>query len=143
MNTQAALYALIAALAVSLPVALAVTHRGLTTAGERIVREARRAGRTATATLQSSRFLLGDPTKDLRRRRNSYWVSYQYQVDGVDYVYRARTLSDPPQTITLYYPEGHPDQAVPESDRTPGKAYSFWTFLPLILWAAFYYLLSR
>ena len=143
MEIQAALYAWFAALAVSVPVIVAACRRGLSTAGERTVRQARQAGRVVTATLQSSRFLVGDPSGNLEQRKNQYRVVYEYQVDGIGYTYRARFRSVPPRCILLYYPQGRPDKAVPENDRTPGIPYALAALLPLALWVAFYYLVFR
>lgn len=143
MEIQAALYAWLAAIVVSLPIIVVACRRGLTTAGERTVRQAKRAGRVVTARLKSSLFLVGDPSGDLEQRKNQYRVVYEYQVDGIGYAYRARFRSVPPESIMLYYPQGRPDKAVPENDRTPGVSYTLAALLPLALWVVFYYLVFR
>ena len=143
MDTQAAFYALVATVVASVPILMMAFRRGLTTAGEQTVRQAKQAGRVVVATLKKRKFLSGDPSGDLYQRRNLYLVVYEYQVDGISYTYRARLRCEPPQTLMLYYPEGRPNKAVLESDRTPGVVYSLASLFPLALWVAFYYLVFQ
>ena len=106
----------------------------LETKSDKIVREAKEAGRVVTATLESSRFLVGDPTaKEWRQRRNKYRVRYKYEVDGRQYTYRRTIMNEPPETLTLYYPENKPQKAIVEGEYILGLKYCIICSIPFIV----------
>lgn len=141
MNEQAMFLSLIAALVVSVPIVSIGRRSGIEPEGQRIVREAKKAGRVACGTLQSSFRSPGTGSKDRRERRDLYWLTYSYTVDGVSYTYRTEaeiTGETPPETLSLYYPEGRPDKAVPAGSNKKGVGFSLWILLPFVLWFLFY-----
>lgn len=144
MDAVCFLIAALAAIAVAIPFQLAA--RRVRPAGERMVEEARQAGRMARGVLVQSTFLRGDVRDSRRRNRQNQWMAvYRYEVDGVPYTYRELTASEPVEELRLYYPAGRPEAALSQG-RAPGRfggAYVLRVLLPIAVWAAVYWLLQR
>ena len=143
MNEQAFFLSLIAALVVSLPIISIGRKKGMEPEGQRIVREARKAGRVVQATLEKSRYVPGaGGAPDPRQREDRYWLTYRYTVDGVSYTWRTQAVvhaDAPPETLTLYYPAGRPDKAVPAGSSRQGVGFGLRILLPFILFFVFYH----
>lgn len=111
---------------------------------EIIVEEAKKSGRIAQAVLEKSRRSRGDSTSRKARERKEIWmVTYGYEVAGRSYKFRSRLGSVPPDQLELYYPQGHPERAIPEGYRIQGSRYTALMLLPLILWVFFYHFVFR
>lgn len=111
---------------------------------EIIVEEAKKSGRRVPAVLEQSRHSIGDSTSRKARERKEVWmVTYRYEAAGKSYRFRGKAGSVPPERLELYYPEGHPERAIPEGYEIEGGRYTALMLLPLILWVLFYYFVFR
>ena len=131
-----------AALVVGIPFLLAT--RQIRPAGEEMVRRAKRAGRVTEGALTDKVFLPPDMSAPESRLREVRWrARYEYEVDGVAYSYHCTILPPVPDRVTLYYPEGRPDQAQIESaaQRQRGAAYTLRALVPVGVWVVVYWLL--
>ena len=112
----------------------------LETKSDKIVREAKEAGRVVLANLTHSRFLVGDPSaKEWRERHHKYRVHYEYEVGGKKYSYCRTFMSEPPETLTLYYPENKPQKAIAEGEYLPGTKYIAICSIPLVMAVILYH----
>jgi len=144
MDLQKLILSAVAAVLLGIPFHLLLQKTGKNrTKGERIIAEAKRAGRIVSATLVSSKRSKYMPENgNSYQERQSLWhVTYEYTVNAR--IYRYRTQIDgndtPPPTLALYYPKGRPDKALPEGGhRYDGRDISIVLF-PVLLWAFFYH----
>ena len=137
------LIAAIVAVAEAIPLLLAT--RRVRPAGERMVEEARRAGRTAQAVLVKSTYLRGDVRDPRGKNRRDQWMAvYAYEVDGVSYTYRETTFNEPVPALTLYYPAGRPGTALSRAAGPSrfGGGYLLRVLAPLAVWALVYWILQ-
>ena len=114
------------------------------TKGERIVAAAKKAGRVVTGRLTSSSLSAYQPGEQSFQERQQLWhVTYEYRVGQKDYCYRTQLdgRDTPPQELSLYYPKGRPDRAVPEGGHRYDSRDVSIVLLPVVLWAVFYWIL--
>ena len=111
---------------------------------DEIIRDAKAAGRVVPAELERNVFVCGDmSSNEYRMRRHKYSVCYKYSVKGVLYHYSRMITGEPPTTLTLYYPEGHPEKAIAEFEKVADVKYSFLCLLPFIVFAIVYFVFFR
>lgn len=128
------------AMAVTLPFTVYMLKTGkIRPRGERIVEEAKAAGRIVQAVLEKSRWSRGDPGSQNAAERGERWfVTYRYEIGGRGYRFSARVGQQPPEMLELYYPARHPERAIPEGYRSPGGKYMMLVLLPVIVWVIVY-----
>lgn len=134
--------AAVAAVVIGIPFILATRH--MRPAGEKIWKDAARAGRVTTGTLVKKVFLPPDMSSPDSRMREVQWKArYDYTVDGVQYAYYCTLYPPVPERVDLYYPEGRPDRAALQSAlvRKRGPAYTLWALVPVIIWVLVYWML--
>ena len=100
---------------------------GLRPKAEMIVRDAMRDGRIAEASLVSKRAILRTPGAARSRDRRDRWaVRYVYTVGGREYRFTGIAESFPANRVTLYYPPGHPEKAIPAGSDQAGARVMIW-----------------
>ena len=104
-------------MAVFVPLLLILRLRfGLRPESEMIVDDAKRHGRVARATLiRKNAVLRTTGSRNGRDMKDRWAVRYEYVVDGIVYHFKGISGSFPENTLTLYYPDGHPEKAIPET----------------------------
>lgn len=111
---------------------------------QKIVEEAKRFGRVVEAKLKKSTYSRGVPGSDKRFERDGMWFCvYTYTVNGAPYYYRTQTGSEPPECVDLYYPEGKPENAIPEGAFKPGTKVTALTLLPVVIWFVLYMIIAN
>jgi hypothetical protein len=108
-----------------------------------IIEEAMRVGRTAAGTLVGTRYLPGEPGHDNPLDRESRWLgTYVYEVHGKTYRCGVSSTNQLPQTLTVYYPAGHPEKGIAELTYIVGAKPIINTMFPVIVWGIIYLLLK-
>lgn len=106
---------------------------------ERIIAEARTAGRVATAQLVNAVWSRGEPGAKTAYDRAELWRgTYRYEVDGKQYTFRTQGEDRPPETLELFYPAGRPGRATCEGREDHSGLNIFAALLPVLVWAFFY-----
>ncbi len=119
----------------------------------RMVRRAKSAGRVAKGILvfceRETAFSANPPGSGGHTRNRLWKVRYRYSVQEVNYEFapfRVTMKGDcrPPENITLYYPPGKPEKAVPENYKIPvGSNYFLLALLLLVFFSIVYRFLGQ
>lgn len=125
---------------ISVPGIFALQRRGAyVSKDQKIIAQAKAAGRVTTGYLKSKRWSRPVPGSRKSGLRNGTWfLTYEYAVDGRIYHYSSQSENEPPEEIAFYYPEGFPQKAIPEGSNSPGVSVVLLTVLPIFLWAFLY-----
>jgi len=86
----------------------------MVTKGQKVIDEAKAAGRIIKANLVKHKFISGSMERgdaDIVRK-DHYNCVYEYTVGSETYKKKYSTYDYPSDTITLYYPKGKPDKAI-------------------------------
>ena len=109
--------------------------------GDIIVEEAEKAGRIVEATLKWKRYAHGEYGHPDPLMRSETWLfAYRYTLNGRKFTYRSSSTEMPPDTLTLYYPEGKPGKAIPRGNFVIGAKPIALVLLPVFIWAAVYHI---
>ena len=122
---------------------LQIKRGGYKHKGDIIVEEAEAAGRTVEGYLKWKRYAPGEPNHPDRYKREGTWLfAYRYELNGKKYTYRSTSWEMPPDTITLYYPEGKPGKAIPRGNFVIGAKPIILVLLPVFVWGFVYQMLN-
>lgn len=104
-------------MAVFVPLLLILRFRfGLRPESEMIVQAAKRHGRVVRGTLIRKNALLRTTgSRNSRDGKDRWTVRYEYVVGGRVYHFKGISDAFPENSVMLYYPEGHPEKAIPET----------------------------
>ena len=144
MEFKAMVVSAVISLIISFPFMIyQINHGGYKRKGDIIIEEAEAAGRIVEGTLKWKRYAHGEPNHPDRLKREGTWIfAYQYELNGKQYTYRSSSSDMPPDTLTLYYPNGKPGKALPRGHHIVGAKPIFLTLLPVFVWALLYHLMT-
>ena len=132
-------------LAVFVPLILILRFKfGLRPKSEALILDAKKSGRVVEGELVKESAILGTPgAKKSKERRNRYTATYRYVVAGREYYFHGVAESLPALTMMFYYPEGHPDKAIPETAARPGWRILIMYPLMAAVFVFFYWVVFR
>lgn len=110
---------------------------------EKIIADARKAGRVAQAALVSKSIQWGEyGSQDSLQRQSRMVGSYVYTVHGRQYTHTASSTDDLPETLSVFYPNGHPEKAISQYTYLVGAKPVSLVMLPVIVWGIVYFVLN-
>ena len=145
MEIELMLISLIIAMAITSPIAMRLAKRGAyRTKGEIIIEEAKAAGRVAQAYLVSNSYYWGNSDSPDYHQRNGGWIgTYSYTVNGKKYSHTTSSPDGLPETLTVYYPSGHPEKAISKYTYKVGAKRILLALFPVFVWVVVYQILIR
>lgn len=91
---------------------------------EKIIEKAEKDGTTAVAVLENCRESGSSYEEHPNVYPTSYWIAeYRYEVNGVLYHHTWHMISNPPQSVKIYYPSGKPNKPMIEGELKYGFPY--------------------
>ena len=144
MEFKAIVLSMLITLVICFPfMVLQIKRGGYKHKGDIIIEEAEAAGRTVEAMLKWKRYAHGEyGEKDPKLRDGTWFFAYQYELYGKKYTYRSSSWDMPPDTMTLYYPEGKPGKAIPRWNFVIGSKPIILILLPVFVWAIIYNIIA-
>ena len=144
MDLRLMLISAVITVVISAPFMMRSANRGAyQKKSEKIIADAKKAGRVAQAALVSKSIQWGEHgSPDALQRQNRMVGSYVYTIDGQRYTHTASSADDLPETLTVYYPSGHPEKAISRYTYLVGAKPVGLVMLPVIVWVVVYQILN-
>lgn len=145
MELRLMLISAIITIVMTAPIMMRYTNRGaFRKKSEIIIAEATAAGRVAQAILVSKSLRWGDEGNPDKLQRQARWLgTYTYTVNGKEYLHTTSSPDDLPETLSVYYPDGHPEKAISAFTYKIGAKPVFLALFPLLVWFIVYQILIR
>ena len=138
---------LVLSMFISIPVVKMIQKLGLNKfKGQRIVEEAKKAGRVAEGRLVNAKRSAYAPERGSHAARRRVWfVEYEYEVGRRTYRYRTQLTDDvdPPKVLRLYYLKGKPEKVVLENEELYSGRDMTIILSPVIIWLVLYFVFFK